>query len=144
LLHVICRAIQYPRVHHSEIPGVLKIPGVYLVCIGLCTIRTALIINHLSIVNRPGDRWHCAIWLPRVTSIPTIKVPCYASAVHSLQHRHLSPDQELGKSPGFLHFHLLIGRGSTFLRWVSGRPGVGKARQFNGVSAKSPGFSLNF
>jgi hypothetical protein len=25
-------------------------------------------------------------------------------------------------------------------RWVSGRPGVGKAQQFNGVSAKSLGF----
>jgi hypothetical protein len=45
-------------------------------------------------------------------------------------HRRLSPDLELGKSPGFLHFfHLWIGLGLDLgfpARWVSGRPVVGK------------------
>jgi hypothetical protein len=48
-----------------------------------------------------------------VLSLPTIKVPYYEMAVHSLQHRSLSPDQELGKSPVFLHFHMWIGPGVT-------------------------------
>jgi hypothetical protein len=52
----------------------------------------------------------------RVTRFSTIKVPYYARPVHSLQNCRLSPDLELGISPVFLHFHLWIGSGSTYLR----------------------------
>jgi hypothetical protein len=57
----------------------------------------------------------------------------------------LSPVLELGKSPGFMHFHLWIGAGSTYLRpaELGGSqvdPGLVIARQYNGASAKSQGF----
>jgi hypothetical protein len=37
-------------------------------------------------------------------------VPYYASAEHSLQHRRLAADLELGKSPGFLEVEVLSRR----------------------------------
>jgi hypothetical protein len=77
-------------------------------------------ICHLSIVNRSGDRCRCAIVL------------CM-HRVRSLQHRCISPDLELGISPGILH--LWVGwvfvktfRGGSTIRSQLGRPEVNNPR----------------